>query len=394
MFVTAPQGAGRRAPGLAWTRQALPERVVDRAALLNQQAGQPAARPHALRPLHLNESPYPPSPRAQEAMVQAVLGTNRYPDPGARRLCAALSGRTGVPASRIVCANGSEELIGALCTLGGGAGDEVVVPAPAFPLIGAAAALRGARVLRVPITSVGANDPDGLLAAITPATRIVFCCTPNPPSGGMLDAEGVAQLVRGVPDGTLLVVDEAYHEFGRHDGGPDILAMLQSRAGPWVNLRTFSKAYGLAGARVGYAFCSHDTIADALRRTKTTYGPGVVALAGALAALEDEAYLAQTLEAVARERRRMSDGLRALGLRPFPSSANFVSVALPMPAADTLARLHERGIQVRDWRDPDYQREVRITVGLPEDTDAVLRAVREILTDAPPVSEWKQVRGA
>ena len=222
-----------------------------------------------------------------------------------------------------------------------------------------------------------------LLAAITPRTRMVFCCTPNPPSGGMMDAAAVDELVRGVPDHVLLIMDEAYHEFGRHAGGPDILELLAPRRGPWVNLRTFSKAYGLAGARAGYALCSSDYVAEAMRRMKTTYGPNSTALAGALAALADTAYLNRTLDAIAHERQRMAEGLAALGLRPFPTYANFVSVALPMPAQQTMAHLHARNILVRDWRDPAYQREIRITVGLAEDTDAVLQAVCDILSLSP-----------
>lgn len=366
----------------AWMRHPLPARPVDRAAAL-VQGGQARGEPARLRPLHLNESPYPPSPKAVAAMAASAAGVNRYPDPNARLLCAELSARSGIPASRIACANGSEELIQVLCTLGAGPGDEVVVPAPAFPGIAISATLRNAVVARVPLDARGANDAQALLAAITARTRVVFSCSPHPPSGGMMEAAALQQLIQGVPDNVLLVMDEAYHEFGRHAGGPDILAALAGRRGPWVNLRTFSKAYGLAGARVGYAFCSSDEIADAVRRVKTTYGPSAMSLAGALAALQDDAYLATVLDAVARERDRMTAGLRALGLQPFASLANFVSVALPMPGAQAMQGLHARGILVRDWRDPDYQKEIRITVGLAEDTDAVLQAIKEILAEAP-----------
>lgn len=308
---------------------------------------------------------------------------NRYPDPNARLLCGELSARSGIPVSRIVCANGSEELIQVLCTLGAGPGDEVVVPAPAFPGIAISAALRNATPVRVPLNAQGANDAQALLAAVTARTRLVFCCTPHPPSGGMMDAAALEQLIHGVPENVLLVIDEAYHEFGRHAGGPDILAALTKRRGPWVNLRTFSKAYGLAGARVGYAFCSSDVIADALRRMKTTYGPSAMSLVGALAALKDDKHLATVLDAVALERGRMTAGLSALGLTPFPSFANFVSVALPMPGGQAMQGLHARGILVRDWRDADHQNEIRITVGLAEDTDAVLQAIKELLAEAP-----------
>ena len=155
--------------------------------------------------------------------------------------------------------------------------------------------------------------------------------------------------------------------------------MLAERRGPWVDLRTFSKAYSLAGARVGYALCSSREVADALRYAKTTYGPSTVPLVGALAALRDDAHLSVTLDAVARERERMVEGMKTLGLQTMPTAANFVSMTMPMPAADVISQLHERGILVRDWRDPDHDREIRITVGTPDDTDVLLAAIRSIL---------------
>ena len=363
-----------QAPETAWIRSRLPQRPVDHAALLVRRD---AATP--LRRLHLNESPYPPSPKAVAAMAAATQRLNRYPDPASKALCDELATRTGVTASHIVCAHGSEELINVLCTLGLADGDEVVLPAPTFPGIAAAVGVRNAIAVRTKLDALGANDTDAMLAAITPRTRIVFCCTPNPPSGGLMNAEAVHRLVMNVPRHLMLVMDEAYHEFGRHAGGPDILGMLAERRGPWVDLRTFSKAYSLAGARVGYALCSSREVADALRYAKTTYGPGTVPLVGALAALRDDAHLAVTLDAVARERERMVEGMKTLGLQTMPTAANFVSMTMPMPAADVMSQLHERGILVRDWRDPDHDREIRITVGTPDDTDVLLAAIRSIL---------------
>jgi histidinol-phosphate aminotransferase len=207
----------------------------------------------------------------------------------------------------------------------------------------------------------------------------VFCCTPNPPTGGLMSENSLAGLVKDIPDRVLLVVDEAYHEFAKHAGGPDVLTALRRRRGPWVVLRTFSKAYGLAGARVGYALCGSDAVADALRKIKMQFNITVASQAAALAALQDEAYLKKTLDAVARERTRLSEGMTALGLSPFPTAANFVSARMAMPAAEAADAFRKRGILVRDWRDPEHLQEIRITVGLTEDTDAVLAALRDIV---------------
>ncbi|HUK10061.1 MAG TPA: histidinol-phosphate transaminase [Stellaceae bacterium] len=338
-----------------------------------------AATGAKVRALHLNESPYPPSPRVQEAIAKAAGALNRYPDRLASALAKALAERTGIPAARIVFGAGSEELIGAISAMCLATGDRIVVPAPSFPVFGFSARLRDAMPVRAKLDAEGANDASALLDAIAPKTRVVVCCTPNPPSGGMMRAEALERVIAGVPAEILLVVDEAYHEFGRHAGGPDVLALVRRRAGPWVVLRTFSKAYGLAGQRLGYALCASERVAEALLQVKLHFSATTLSQAAALAALSDDAYLAKTLDAVARERERMSHGLRELGLRPWPSAGNFVSVAMPMPATAAMAALAERGILVRDWRDPEYLHELRITVGLPEDTDALLAAIGGIL---------------
>lgn len=366
----------------AWLKPVLRNFPVDRRAAPSLKPRSDTAIPK-VRGLHLNESPYPPSPKAVEAIKAAAGSLNRYADANAGALTRALSDRTGIDSERIVVSCGSEELIQVLCALTAGPGDEVVVPAPSFPSFALAVALQGAMPIRARIDRGGANDPTAIVRALSDRTRLVFCCTPNPPSGGMMRKAALEQVVDGVPASVLLVVDEAYYEFGRHAGGPDALAILARRRGPWVALRTFSKAYGLAGARIGYALCSDLDVVDALRRLKLYYGASSLAQAGALASLEDEVHLAATLDAVARERGRLTRGLADLGLDPLPSAANFVSARLPMPAVQAMAMLQERGILVRDWRDPEYPNELRITVGREDDTDAVVAALKEIIAAAP-----------
>lgn len=342
-------------------------------------ANGPGVRP--VRFLHLNESPYPPSPRAMEAATKALVDFNRYPDIHGRALANALSARTGVPPSQIIFGAGSDELIHFLCEIVLTQGDELVTPAPTFPRYATSARLLGAKPVRTRLTPNGANDAKALAAAVTERTRVVFCCTPNNPSGAFMTEDALEELITSVPDSVLLVVDEAYYEFGRHAGAPDVLRLLKRRRGPWAVLRTFSKAYGLAALRVGYALCSSDELADALRKAKLQYNVNTIAQAAALAALEDEAHLTWTLEESAKERKRLSDGLAAIGIAPFPSAANFVSGLMPFAASLTMEELRKRSILIRDWRDPDHLNEIRITLGLSDDTDAVLAALREILAD-------------
>jgi histidinol-phosphate aminotransferase len=363
-------------PAPAWLRATVAALPAYRGPQTAALVATPGAK---MRMLHLNESPYPPSPRAIAAFAATAGTLNRYPDIHAAPLAAALAERTGIAADRIIFGCGSDELIHLLCEITLGSGDELVIPAPSFPRYALSARILGATPVRARLDAGGANDAAALARAVSRRARMVFCCTPNPPSGGMMSGSALADLAKDVPDTVLLVVDEAYHEFGHHAGGPDVVAALRRRRGPWVVLRTFSKAYGLGGARVGYALCGSDAVADALRKIKMQFNVTGASQAAALAALQDDAYLATTLDAVARERSRLAEGMEALGLSPFPTAANFVSVRLAMPAAGAVEELRKRNILVREWRDPDHLQEIRITVGLPEDTDAVLAALQEIL---------------
>jgi histidinol-phosphate aminotransferase len=250
-----------------------------------------------------------------------------------------------------------------------------VVPAPSFPRYALSTRLAGAQPIRAKIDAQGACDADAILRAIGPRTRLVVCCTPNPPSGGMMDAESLRAVAQGVPDDVLLLVDEAYHEFGRHAGGPDALAILRARKGPWLSTRTFSKAYALAALRIGYAICGDDTVAEALRRARLQFDVPTPSQAAALAAFHDEAHLAEAVARVAAERERLAAGLAALGLKVWPSAANFVSCSLAGQAAPAMDALARDRILVRDWRDPDYMNELRVGVGTGEDTDAVLASL-------------------
>ena len=334
-----------------------------------------------VRLLHLNESPHPPSPKAVEAVRNYAGDLNRYPDIHARALTEVISARTGVPKDQIIFGTGTDELVHFICEITTGPGDVAVMPWPTFPRYALTTRIEGGESIKVPLDGQGANDADALLAAVNNRTRTVWCCTPNPPSGGMMDETALRQLAEGVPENVLLAVDEAYHEYGRHAGGPDVLAAMKDRRGPWLVLRTFSKAYSLGGVRVGYALCGSPEVSDVLRKTKLQYNTNALGQAAALAAFEDEAYLEETLNRIATERTRLADGLAALGLRPLPTAANFVSAELPCEAAEVMKALAERDILTRDWRDPGHPRHIRITVGLPEDIDAVLAAMKEILEE-------------
>ena len=334
--------------------------------------------------MHLNESPYPPAPGVIAAMRAACAHVNTYPDPNWRDLTNAIAAQTGVDAGRIVFGNGSDELIVSAGKLALDPEAEMVVPVPSFPGYARSAALAGARVVGVPVRADGAADVAAMAAAITPRTRLVYCATPNNPTGGLSSADDLALLSAAVPEGALFIVDEAYYEFARHAGGVDHLPLLRARRGPWVSLRTFSKAFGLAGIRVGYALCGSDALADAFQNARSVFNVNAVAQAGARAALDDLDHMRWILDQTARERDRLHDGLIALGARPFPSVANFVTAAIDRPAAEVVAALATRGILISRLMQPGYENYLRITVGTADATDAFLAALTEIL--APPAA--------
>jgi histidinol-phosphate aminotransferase len=332
-----------------------------------------------MRRMNFNESPYPPSPKAIEAMREACGQVNRYPDAHWSALRGALSTRTGVPSTRIVAGNGSDELITSATRIALTPGDEVIAPAPSFGSFAKGAAIEGAKLVTVPVCADGACDIDGMLSAVTERTRLVFLVTPNNPTGGMLSGEAVGRFARGLSDNALLVLDEAYHEFAEQAGGDDLLEVMKTRTGPWAIFRSFSKAYGLAGVRVGYMLCGSEAVASGFQVVRNAFTVNGIAQAAALAALEDEPHMRAIVARMARERDRLSLGLKRLGLNPLPSVGNFVTARTTRVSVDVIADLRDHGILIAGVPGSGYENAIRITVGTADDTDAVLTALEVIL---------------
>jgi histidinol-phosphate aminotransferase len=333
--------------------------------------------------LHLNESPFPPSPKVIAALGAAAALANRYAESVPARLAARLGAKFRVEPARVVVGAGSEELLQAAVLAAVQPGDNVVFPAPSFPRYRTATRIAGAEVRPVPLLPDGRNDVEGLLARIDAKTRVLFACTPNNPSGAPLSPEEIRHLVAATPRDVVLVVDEAYAEFDAHEGGEGALGALARRAGPWFSMRTFSKAYALAGLRVGYAVASDAHAAGALLKVKMSFNLTPLSIAGAEAALDDEPYSAALVARTVAERERLAAGLRRIGFQPLPSRTNFLSIDCGRPAAPVIAGLASRGVFVRDWRDPAYHRHLRVTVGAPEENDRFLAALAELILPQP-----------
>jgi histidinol-phosphate aminotransferase len=326
--------------------------------------------------LAANESPEGPFPAAREAAANALAVLHRYPSPD-DALVARLAAIHDVPPASFAFGNGGDAVIGYLSQALLGPGLEVVMGWPSFPTYLGDAGKEGATAVRVPLRGDGSMDLDAMLAAITPRTRLVWVCTPNNPTGASVARDELTAFLDEVPEDVLVVVDEAYYEYA---AGPDHVDAIAEhvRTRPNVgSLRTFSKLYGLAGLRIGY-FVGPPDVAAALRATRHYYDVIDVAIAAALASLDDEAEVARRRSLNAANRARLEAGLDALGLVRLPSDANFVTFVVD-DAALVASRLWDGGIAVRELSDLQRPDLVRVTVGSEADVDAVLLALPDAL---------------
>lgn len=297
----------------------------------------------------------------------ADLDLTQYPTRDADALRLALADFHGLPEDRFVCGNGGDELLDILCKAFGAPGATIATPWPSYSLYPHVAEVAGLKFKPVPTKRQFAElDVDGLHAA---KPRIVVVATPNNPTGARFPAGELERLAAGLEG--VLVVDEAYIEYAglKHSFLPRVDDFDNV-----VVLRTFSKAYGLAGLRVGY-LAANEHLARMLNSAKAPFNVGVVAEAVACAALDEQEWVDAGVKAVRAERDRMAHGLKHRGLRVHPSEANFLLTEPPAGASETQDVLRRRGILARTFTDAALQRCLRFTVGLPEHTDRVLAAL-------------------
>lgn len=337
-------------------------------------AGRPAGPGAAAFKLSSNENPYPPLPGVMEAAVDAARSCNRYPDFACSALVAELAERLAVPVSHLATGTGSVAVAQQLLQATAGPGDEVVFAWRSFEAYPILVQISGATAVRVPLTAGGAHDLDAMAAAITDRTRLVFVCTPNNPTGVVVRRAALERFLDRVPSDVLVVLDEAYREFVRDAAAPDGLAVYRGRPNVCV-LRTFSKAYGLAGLRVGFAVAG-EAVAAALRKTAVPFGVSQIAQDAALASLRSEAELLKRVETLVAERARVTAELAVQGWDVPESQGNFFWLPLGDAAVDFAAACDAAGVVVR----PFPGEGVRVTIGEPAANDVVLRvagAMRE-----------------
>jgi histidinol-phosphate aminotransferase len=331
--------------------------------------------------LDSNEAPWSPFPDAVEAMARALPALNRYPDIGSRGVIAALADVHGVPAERIVVGSGSVSLIRALGLVLLRPGDEVVVADPPYPPYGVTAALMGARVRAVPVAADGAPDLEAMRAAVGPRTRLVFVANPHNPTGGIVRRPALERYLEELPGHVVTVLDEAYHEFVTDPAYADGRAYLDTGK-PVVVLRTMSKAYGLAGLRVGYGFAT-GAIYDGLERARENFPLSALGQVAAVASLPRQDLVRERAGVVAAERARLGAVCDRLGVHYAPSEANFLFLDVARDARAVAAALRRRGVLVRSGHVHGRPSWIRVSFGFPEDDDRFAAALALVLAEVP-----------
>jgi histidinol-phosphate aminotransferase len=330
-----------------------------------------------------NEVAFPPLPAVLEAIGAAAAETNRYPDNGALVLTSALAERYGVDPAQVATGCGAVTVCQQLAQAYNDPASSIAFAWRSFEMYPLLAQVAGARSIQVPLIPGRAGGPadthdlDALAAAIDDTTRLVFVCNPNNPTGTAVRRAALEAFLDSVPATTLVVLDEAYREFVTDPDVPDGVELMRGRPNVAV-LRTFSKAWGLAGLRVGYLLAEDPAVAEAVRKTQVPFSVSLLAQAAAVAALASEDEVRRRCAAVASERGRLTTALRDRGMDVADSQANFLWLPVGEDALPLAAALEARAVITR----PFAGEGVRVTVGAPEEDDFFLAALDDVQATA------------
>ena len=328
-----------------------------------------------------NESPFAPHPDAIAAAHEALAGVHRYPDPSYEPLRRALSDRYGVARERIVLGNGSCDILLSAGEALLEPGAELVYAWPAFSVYPHLPAASGARAIEVALDDDDRHDLDAMAAEVTVATRLVIVCNPNNPTGTSLGLEEIEAFLAEVPRHCAVILDEAYAEFALVLGDTYASVELLKRHPNLMILRTFSKAYGLAGLRVGYGLCGSEELRQAIDQVRQPFYLNMPAQAAAVQALRHQDEVERRVSHTVAARTAMTHGLRALGLWVADSDANFIWTHLPEPQieAETIAGLRDRGVVVRAGGALGRAGALRVTIGSDAENRRFLSAMGDLV---------------
>lgn len=323
-----------------------------------------------------NENPLGPSPKALEAIRDALQNLHRYPDGSGFKLKNRICEKYGIGFEQVVLGNGSDDIIAMLARAFLQPGDEVILPNPTFLMYAILASSAGATLVEVPLKSL-AIDLDEILDRISSKTKMIIICNPNNPTGHFIDDRTFKRFVDQVPENLLILIDEAYIEFVRSADTFDSIEYVKSGKAI-VILRTFSKAYGLAGLRIGFGIMLSE-IADLLNRVRQPFNTNNLAQAGALAAIDDEDFVTKTIKLVHDGLDFLYQRLDRMGIEYFPSQANFFLINVCRDADTVFESMLREGVIVRSMKGYGYPEYIRVNIGLPEENERFLKALAKVL---------------
>ncbi len=329
-----------------------------------------------------NENPLGASPQVVSALRMDAGFSAIYSDAASAQLRDVLADATGVHADNIVMGNGSEDILHMLALAFLNPGDRVVTLIPSFGLHEIFPRMMGADVTLVGVDQQQQFDVSAWEQALSTPAKMVIFSNPSNPVGCMLDKHGFARIIAAAPQECVLVIDEAYFEYCQDDPDyPDSLRVLAAQARPWIVLRTFSKAYGLAGLRVGYGLASHPELVNLLNRVRTPFNINRAAQAAAVAALGDQAHVKASIALVSAQRERVVAELTRLGFYVAASHANFVFFDCGRPGSEMAQQLLRYGVIIKPWREPGYEHWIRVSIGNEQDNQQFIDAMSAILTE-------------
>jgi histidinol-phosphate aminotransferase len=323
-----------------------------------------------------NENPLGPSPKAVEAMQTAIGNLHRYPDGSGHCLVNKLAKKLNVAPSQIVLGNGSDDVIGMLTRVYLSPGDEAVMTDPSFLMYEIYVKTVNAVPVFVPLADLSLNL-SAIADAVTDKTRMIFITNPNNPTGSFIKTKEFEKFMEKLPPEIVVVLDEAYIEFAR---SPECLNGLFQIAEerPIAVLRTFSKAYGLAGIRIGYGVMPSE-MAAMCNRVREPFNTNLLAQTGATAALDDEAFLNKTRTLIHTELEILQNRLKEMGIVSFPTQANFFLIDVKQNAGDVFEKMLRQGVIVRSMESYGYPEYIRISIGTHEENARFLKALQTAL---------------
>jgi histidinol-phosphate aminotransferase len=321
-----------------------------------------------------NENPLGPSPKAVEAVKKFSQNLNRYPDSSGYELTEKISSKFNINFENIVLGNGSDDIIALLCKAFVNETKNVIMPDPGFLMYEISTRSEGGVPVKVPLKNL-CLDLDKMAELCNENTAIVFITNPNNPTGSFIPKEKLEEFLNKIPPNVIVASDEAYMEFSSsYYRSWELIEKYENL----ISMRTFSKAYGLAGLRIGYGVMSV-SIAEILNRIRQPFNTSLLAQKAAISALDDDEFLLKTRSLITNERKRLSKEIEGLGLTPFKSDANFILVDLKKSADEVYEKLLKKGVIARSMSSYGYPEYLRITIGLEHENSLFINCLREVL---------------